>query len=110
MGPFARFALVLLTLSASFGVAGCAAIDDLKASIFEWFDTVNFTGGGEALARNAPEARLIPPAEIPTQVAKIPRKKIKAATGKLPWPQSVVLPPKKPPIAEPPQSAIPGET
>jgi hypothetical protein len=110
LGACARVALVSLTLSASFGLAGCAAIDDLKASIFEWFDTVNFTGGGEALARNAPEARVIPPAEIPTQAAKTPRKKIKAAPRKLPRPRTVVLPPKKPPIAEAPESAMPGET
>ena len=110
MGACARFALVLLTLSASFGLAGCAALDDLKVSIFEWFDTVNFTGEREELLGYAPEARLIPPAEIPRQAAKTPRKKIKAATRKLPRPQTVVLPPKKPPIAEFPERAMPGET
>ena len=110
MGACARFALVLLTLSGSFGLAGCAALDDLKVSIFEWFDTVNFTGEREELLGYVPEARLIPPAEIPRQAAKTPRKKIKAATRKLPRPQTVVLPPKKPPIAEFPERAMPGET
>jgi hypothetical protein len=110
LGARARVALVSLTLSASFGLAGCAAIDDLKASIFKWFDTVKFPGGGEALARNAPEARVVPPAEIPTQASKRPRKKIEADPRKLPRPQTVVLPPKKPPIAEAPKSAMPGET
>jgi hypothetical protein len=38
-----------MTVSASFGLAGCAAINDLKVSIFQWFDTVNFTGEGEVL-------------------------------------------------------------
>ena len=109
MGACARVALVSLTLSTSFGLAGCAAIDDLKANVFEWFDTVNFTGEGEELLGYAPEARLIPPADIPRQVAKTPRKKIKAATRKLPRPQTVVLPLKKPPIAEAPQSGT-GET
>jgi hypothetical protein len=102
----ARFALVLLTLSASFGLAGCATLDDLKVSIFEWFDT----GEREELLGYAPEARLIPPAEIPRQAAKTPRKKIKAATRKLPRPQTVVLPPAKPPIAKFPERAMPGET
>jgi len=110
LGAYARVALVLLTLSASFGLAGCAALDDVKVSIFEWFDTVNFTGEGEELLGYAPEARLIPPAEIPRPAAKTPRKKIKAATRKLPQPQTVVLPPKKPPIAEFPETAMPGET
>jgi hypothetical protein len=110
LGAYARVALVLLTLSASSGLAGCAALDDLKVSISEWFDTVNFTGEGEVLLGYAPEARLIPPAEIPRPAAKTPRKKIKAATRKLPQPQTVVLPPKKPPIAEFPETAMPGET
>ena len=58
----------------------------------------------------APETRLIPPAEIPKQAAKAPRKKIKAATRKLQRPQTVVLPPKKPPISDFPETAMPGET
>jgi hypothetical protein len=110
LGTYARVALVLLTLSASSGLAGCAALDDLKVSTSEWFDTVNFTGEGEELLGYAPEARLIPPREIPRPAAKTPRKKIKAATRKLPQPQTVVLPPKKPPIAEFPETAMPGET
>ena len=110
MGACARVALVLLILSASFGLAGCAALDGLKVSIFEWFDTVNFIGEGEELLGYTPDARLIPPADIPRQVAKTPRKKIKAATRKLPLPQTVVLPRKKPPIAEFPARAMPGET
>ena len=39
----ARVALVSLTLSASFGLTGCTAIDDLKVSILNWFDPVNST-------------------------------------------------------------------
>ena len=109
MGACARVALVSLTVSASFGLAGCAAIDDLKVSISEWFDTVNFTGEGEVLPGNAPEAaRLIPPEKIPKEAAKAPRKKIKAAARKLQRPQTVVLPPKKPPIAEFPRDGNAG--
>ena len=100
-----------MTVSASFGLAGCAAIDDLKVSISQWFNTVNFTGQGEVLPGNAPEAtRLIPPEEIPKQAAKAPRKKIKATARKLQRPQTVVLPPKKPPISDSPETATPGET
>ena len=102
MRACARVALVLLTLSASSGLAGCSALDDLKVSISEWFDTVNFTGEGEELLGYAPDARLIPPADIPRQVAKTPRKKIKAATRKRPRPQTVVLPPTEGQSARPP--------
>ena len=110
LGGCARVALVSLTLSAGFGLAGCAAIDDLKVSIFQWLDPVNFTGDGEELLGYAPETRLIPPAEIPKRAAKAPSKKIKPAMRKLQRPQTVVLPPKKPPIPDFPETATPGET
>ena len=55
-----------MTVSASFGLAGCAAIDDLKVSISQWFNTGNLTGEGEVPYVNAPEAtRVIPPENIP---------------------------------------------
>ena len=38
MRACSRVALVLMALSASFGLAGCAAIDDLKFAIAQWFD------------------------------------------------------------------------
>ena len=99
-----------MTVSASFGLAGCAAIDDLKVSIFQWFNTVN-TGEGEVPYVNAPEAtRVIPPENIPKQAAKAPRKKIKATARKLQRPQTVVLPAKKAPILDFPGTAPPGET
>ena len=41
MRACARIALVSMAVSASFGLAGCAAIDDLRASISRWFDTAN---------------------------------------------------------------------
>ena len=78
MGGCARVALVSMTVSASFGLAGCAAIDALKASISQWFDTVNFTGEREMLPGNAPEAApVIAPERIPKEAAKAPKKKTK---------------------------------
>jgi hypothetical protein len=60
-----------LTVSASFGLAGCAAIDDLKVSISQSFNTGNLTGEGEVPYVKAPEAtRVIPPENIPKQAAK----------------------------------------
>ena len=110
MGGCARIALVSMTVSASFGLAGCAAIDALKVSISEWFDTVNFTGEREVLPGNAPEAAPeIAPERIPKEAAKAPKKKIKAAARKLQRLQTVVLPPKKPPISDSPETARPDE-
>ena len=107
----ARVALVLTAMSVSFGLAGCAAIDDLKITISRWFDTVNFTGEGEVLPGKAPEAApVIAPEKIPKQAAKAPKKKIKAAARKMQRPQTVVLPPKKPPISDSPETARPDET
>ena len=111
MGACARVALISMTVSASFGLAGCAAIDDLKITISRWFDTVNFTGEGEVLPGNAPAAApVIAPERIPKEAAKAPKKKIKAAARKLQRPQTVVLPPKKPPISDSSETARPGET
>ena len=111
LGACARIALVSMTVSASFGLAGCAAINDLKVSIFQWFDTVNFTGEGEVLPGKAPEAApVIAPEKIPKQAAKAPKKKIKAAARKMQRPQTVVLPPTKPPISDSPETATSGET
>jgi hypothetical protein len=106
LGGCARVALVSLTLSASFGLAGCAAIDDLKISRFQWFDTENMGAEHEELLAYAPELRLIPPANILKRAAKAPKKMIKGATRK----QTVVLPGKKPPISDSTDTATPGET
>ena len=62
MGACARVALISMTVSASFALAGCAAIDDLRASISRWFDTANFPGEGGVLPGNAPEASPVLPA------------------------------------------------
>ena len=91
----ARVALVSIALSASFGLGGCAAIDDLKASISRWFDTANLTDEGVGLPGTAPESPLVvAPEKIPMGSPTAPKKKIKTAR-KLQNPQTVVLPPKK---------------
>ena len=103
----ARVVLVSLTLSASFSLAGCAAIDDLRVSIFQWFDTANLTEEGEEPLAYAPEPRLIPPAEIPKRAAKAPRKVLKAKPQR---PPAIVRPQEKLPISDAPETATPGET
>ena len=95
----ARVALVSIALSASFGIGGCAAIDDLKASISRWFDTANFPNEGIGLPGTAPESPLgVASEKIPKESPKAPKKKIKTAR-KLQNPQTVALPPKKPAIS-----------
>ena len=105
----ARVALVSLTLSASFGLVGCTAIDDLKVSI-QWFDPVNSAREGEEPLAYAPEPRLIPPAEIPKRAAKAPRKMIKAERHKMHRLPIVVLPQQQPPISDSRETPPPGET
>jgi hypothetical protein len=101
----ARVALVSIALSASFGIGGCAAIDDLRASISRWFDTANSPDEVAGLPGTAPESPLVAPEKIPKVSSKAPKKKIK-----LQPPQTVALPPKKPPISDSPGPARPDET
>jgi hypothetical protein len=106
----ARVALVSIALSASFGIGGCAAIDDLKAGISRWLDTANVPDEGVGLPGTAPESPVVvAPEKIAKASPKAPKKKIKTAR-KLPNPQTVVLPPKKPPISDSPRTARPDET
>jgi hypothetical protein len=105
LGACARVALVSLILSASFGLVGCTAIDDLKVSILQWFDPVNSAREGEEPLAYASEPRLIPPAEIPKRAAKAPRKMIKAERHKMHRP-----PQQQPPISSSPETPPPGET
>ena len=72
----ARVALVSIALSASFGIGGCAAIDDLKASISRWFDTANFPDEGVGLPGTAPESPVVvAPEKIAKASPKAPRRK-----------------------------------
>jgi hypothetical protein len=106
----ARVALVSIALSASFGLGGCAAIDDLKASISRWFDTANFPDEGAGLPGTAPESPLaVAPEKLPKESPKAPNKKTKTAR-KLQPPQTVALPRKKPPISDSPGPARLDET
>jgi hypothetical protein len=46
MRASARGTLVLMAVSfATFGLAGCAAIDDLKFAIAQWFESAKFPDG-----------------------------------------------------------------
>jgi hypothetical protein len=97
MRACARVALVLMAVSASFGLAGCGSIDDLKDAISRWFDAAKFPGGRGVFPDDLPDATpVISPEKMPKEEpGKASKKKDKPAR-KLQRPQSVELPKKRP--------------
>ena len=99
-----RVALVSMAVSASLGLAGCGAIDDLKDAMSRWFDSGNFLGGRGP--GDLQDAALIPAEKTPNEAAskaskkqvKVSKKKNKPAR-KVQRPQTVETP-KKPPIPD----------
>ena len=83
MRACSRVALVLMVLSASFGLAGCAAIDDLKFAIAQWFESARFSDGRGVLPDNdLPNATpMIPPDKIPKEAATKPSEKMPKAAA-----------------------------
>jgi hypothetical protein len=98
-----RVALVSMAVSASLGLAGCGAIDDLKDAMSRWLDSGNFLGGRGP--GDLQDAALIPAEKTPNEAAskaakkqaKVSKKKNKPAR-KVQRPQTVDTP-KKPPIS-----------
>jgi hypothetical protein len=111
MRACARVALISMTVSGSFGLAGCAAIDDLRAAISQWFESAKFPGGGEVFPDDdLPHATpMMPSDKIPKeQASKASKEKAKPAR-KLQRPQTVKLP-KQPPIPDSTEAARPEGT
>jgi len=105
-----RVALVLMALSASFGLAGCAAIDQLKEAFLRWVESEKLSSGRGLSADDLPEATPVVPPEKPSKKeASKPSKPVKSAR-KLQRPQPVVLPPEKPPIPDSTEAARPEST
>src|SRR3954470_17300994 len=104
----ARVALVSMTVSASFGLAGCAAIDELRDTILRWVESEKLPSGRGMFADDLPDATPVVPPEKPAkkEANKTSKKQDKSAR-KLQRPQSVALPPKKPPISDSPETARP---
>src|SRR5262245_55351479 len=95
-----RVALVLMALSASLGLAGCAAIVKLKGAVCRWVESRKLSSGRALSADELPEATPVVPPEKPSKKeASKPSKPVKSAR-KLQRPQTVVLPPEKPPIPD----------
>ena len=106
-----RVALGLMVLSASFGLAGCAAIDELKEAFLRWVESEKLPSGRGLFADDLPDATpVIPPEKPSKKEASKPSKQVKSAR-KLRRPQTVVvLPPKKPPIPDSTEVARPEGT
>jgi hypothetical protein len=105
-----RVALVLLALSATFGLAGCAAIDQLRETFLRWVESETLPSGRGLFADDLPDATpLIPPEKPSKKEVSKPSKQVKSAR-KLQRPQTVALPPKKPPIPDSTEPARPEGT
>jgi len=77
MRACARVALVLMAVSASFGLAGCGLIDDLKDAVSRWFDIGKTPGGPGVFANKLPDAPPMIPPEKPSrkEASKASKKK-----------------------------------
>jgi hypothetical protein len=103
----ARVALVLTAVSASFGLAACSSIDDLKDTISRWFDIGKSPSGRGVFSDDLPDATPKNPPEkmLKEEASKASKKKDKLAR-KPQRPQTVELP-KKPPISDSTEAARP---
>ena len=90
-----------MAVSASFGLAGCAAIDELREAFLRWVESEKSPSERKLSADDLPDATPVVPPEKPSkkEVTKPSKKPVKSAR-KLQQPQIVVLPPQKPPIPD----------
>jgi hypothetical protein len=97
-----RIALILMAVFTAPGLAGCAAIEELKDSVAAWFGGGNSVAGHEA----------VPPGDLPDQINKTPpakmagekarkaaKNKADTAASKPQRPQKIALPNKRSPSA-----------
>ena len=99
MRACARVVLVIMALSTSFGLAGCAAIEELKETFLRWVESEKLPSGPGVIADELPEAApTIPPEKTPKEPSKR-RPQPKDTARKLEQ-QTVLLPPRRPPIPD----------
>src|SRR5262250_2660373 len=109
MRACARVALASIAVSASFSLSGCAAIEDLKETFLRWAESQKLPSGRGVFADELPEATLVaPPEKTPKGLSKRHPQR-KDAARKLQR-QTVVLPPKKPPIPDSTEAVRPEGT
>jgi hypothetical protein len=99
MRACARVALVSIAVSASFSLSGCAAIEELKETFLRWVESEKLPSGRGVSANELPDATpVVPPEKTPKKPSKR-HPQPKDAARKLQR-QTVMLPPKKPPIPD----------
>jgi hypothetical protein len=106
-----RVALVLMVLSASFGLAGCAAIDELREAFLRWVESEKFPTERGLSADNLPDTTPVMPPEKPSKKeATKPSKKPVKSARKPQQPQIIALPREKPPNPDSTEAARPEGT
>jgi hypothetical protein len=81
MRACAQVALVLMAMSASFGLTGCGPMDDLKDAVSRLFDIGKSPGGRGAFAEDLPDVTpMIPPEKPSRKASKASKKKDKPAS------------------------------
>jgi hypothetical protein len=99
MRACARVALASIAVSASFSLSGCAAIEELKETFLRWVESEKLPSGRGVSADELPDATpVVPPEKTPKKPSKR-HPQPKDAARKLQR-QTVMLPPKKPPIPD----------
>src|SRR6516162_10154806 len=106
MRACARVALASIAVSASFSLSGCAAVEELKETFLRWVESQKLPSGRGVSADELPEAT--PPEKTPKEPSKR-HPQPKHAARKLQR-QTVVLPPKKPPIPDSTETVRPEGT
>ena len=80
MRACARVALVLMIVSASFGLTACSAIDDLRDTMSRWFDVGSAGRPGSADAAPHATPTIPPEKSLKNEASKASKKKDKLAT------------------------------
>jgi hypothetical protein len=100
MRAYARVALVSMAVPASLGLAGCAAIEELRDAFLRWVESEKPPSGPSMIAADLPAATpVVPPEKTPKEPSKR-RPQPKDTARKLQRPQTILIPRKKPPIPD----------
>jgi hypothetical protein len=78
MRACAPVALVLLAASASFGLTGCAAIDELREAFLRWVESEKLPSGRGLFADDLPDAapEIAPEKRLQERPSQAPKKTI----------------------------------
>jgi hypothetical protein len=87
-----------MALSTSFGLAGCAAIEELKETFLRWVESEKLPSGPGVIAELPEAAHTAPPEKTPKEPSK--RRPHPKDTARKLQQQTVVLPPRRPPIPD----------